>query len=129
MMRPKEGDAGTVRSEYPFLPNGGGCKVPYPSDACGCEKRAKKSCDRQMCRKAMEELRKLEFAIVDTALYLDAYPHAECAIAYYHKLIDERDALRKTINETCGPVTIYENRSTDSWDWTDGPWPWEPDAN
>ena len=77
----------------------------------------------------MTELRKLEFAIVDAALYLDAYPHAECAIAYYHKLIDERDALRKKITETCGPLTIYENRSTDSWDWTDGPWPWDPDAN
>ena len=77
-----------------------------------------------LCCGLMEQLRKLEFAIVDVALYLDAYPESESALAYYHKLIEERDCLYERINESCGPMTLYDNKSKTVWSWTDGPWPW-----
>ena len=90
---------------------------------------APRSAECGLCREAMERLKMLEFAIVDVAHYLNAYPDSECALAYYHKLLAERDMLRTKMNETCGPLTIYDNTSKDSWDWVKGPWPWNPEAN
>ena len=97
---------------------------------CGCETQARKEmhcgCD---CDGARLTLQKLEFAINDVVLYLDAYPDSAPALAYYQKLIAERNALRETIKADCGPMTIYENTSCDGWTWVNGPWPWQIDAN
>lgn len=81
------------------------------------------------CKNAKEELRKVEFAITETALYLDAHPDSDCALAFYRKLVEERADLRRRIACECGPMTIYENACDTSWKWVEGPWPWHPDAN
>lgn len=110
--------------------NGCGCgndtRTTYGQKQGMAESRLTES---SACCEAKDRLKTLEFAIVDTALYLNAYPESDCALAYYHKLIEERDCLRKKINEECGPMTIYDNVSEKSWDWVEGPWPWHPDAN
>ena len=31
--------------------------------------------------------------------------------------------------KACGPMTMYGNKSQRSWDWVEGPWPWESEAN
>ena len=104
---------------------------PRTGSTCGCNTRDGDAHGGKggECCALMQKLRTLEFAIVDTALYLNAYPDSDCALAYYHKLLEERDCLRKTINEQCGPLNIYENTDKDGWRWTDGPWPWQIDAN
>ena len=80
-------------------------------------------------KNARERLRAVEFAMVDTALYLDVYPDCRGALEHYHKLMKERDALVAVVNKTYGPLTIGDVQSDDRWNWVDGPWPWEPDAN
>jgi len=82
-----------------------------------------------VCCELTEKLRKLEFGIVDVAHYLNAYPDSDCALAYYHKLIEERSSLLERINEECGPMTLYDNRSKTCWKWVEGPWPWHLDSN
>lgn len=78
----------------------------------------------------MQRLRELDFSITDTVLYLDAYPHCQKALDFYHELIRERDALLRSLSQQHHtPVTSFENASRDSWDWTMGPWPWEASAN
>ena len=96
---------------------------------CGMTRESRCPEEKSGCARMGAELRKLEFAIVDTALYLDAYPDCKEALAYYHKLLCERDALRKRLVEECGPLTIYENVSDEAWDWVNGAWPWQPEAN
>ena len=81
------------------------------------------------CKQAMDTLRALDFAIQETALYLDAYPNHPEALEYYHTLIAQREKVAASYEASCGPLTIYGNRSRNSWDWTQGPWPWEADAN
>ena len=81
------------------------------------------------CARLKKKLQTIDFAIVETTLYLDAYPHCRAALDYYHKLIAEREALAGAINEKCGPVCIRGNKSRTEWNWVEGPWPWEPDAN
>lgn len=81
------------------------------------------------CSSLKKKLKAVEFSIIDTVLYLDAYPSCQKALNYYNKLVKEREMLLESINHKCGPMTIFDNKSCDSWDWTDGPWPWEPNAN
>lgn len=82
------------------------------------------------CQALLRRLQALDFSIVDTVLYLDAYPDCQNALDYYRKLVSERDALKRSLAENCKrPVTNFENASNDAWDWTNGPWPWEAAAN
>ena len=75
-----------------------------------------------------KRLQKVEFALVDTILYLDAYPECKAAMAHYKKLLAERDGLLAKLNAMGVPMTAMSNYS-DEWNWTNSPWPWEYEAN
>lgn len=75
------------------------------------------------------KLRAIDFALVEVALYLDAYPDNCEALAYYHKLMKEREALAEEMSKTYGPLNHRDNRSQSSWQWVQTPWPWEHEAN
>lgn len=75
-----------------------------------------------------KRLQKIEFSLVDTILYLDAYPDCKAAMAHYKKLLEERDSLVAKLNAAGVPMTSMSNYS-DTWNWVDSPWPWEYSAN
>ena len=82
------------------------------------------------CHALKRQLQAIDFSIVETVLYLDAYPHCKKALAHYHTLVHERAELVRKLSEECRmPITHCENASMDSWDWINTPWPWELDAN
>ena len=85
--------------------------------------------NRRNCEERADILRALDFAIQETVLYLDAYPEDREALEYYHTLVEQRKQVANAYEEKCGPLTIYGNRSFNSWDWTVMPWPWELDAD
>ena len=108
---------------------GGGCNG-------GCNSGCNGGCNQTpsmlsaACKSLLSRVRALDFSIVDTVLYLDAYPECREALDHYHKLLSERDALLRELSENCKmPMTNFSNASRDAWDWTRGPWPWEADAN
>ena len=74
-------------------------------------------------------LQKVDFAITETVLYLDAYPNSKEALAYYHRLITERDMLNERLAALGKPTTHFDNTAKDQWLWTKGPWPWQIEAN
>ncbi len=86
-------------------------------------------CNDASCQNLKKKLKIVDFSIIDTALYLNAYPNCAEALEHYHRLIGEKEALVAEINEKCGPMTMYGNKSRTEWNWVDGPWPWEADAN
>ena len=89
--------------------------------SCGCN-------DNKDCQKLKQRLQAVDFSLIDTVLYLDAYPDSCEALGYYHKLKKERQMLMEALSESCNmPITSFDNASTDSWNWTDSPW--EPAAN
>ena len=96
-----------------------------PRDLPNCQGNTAANINTTLLRR----LQALDFSIVDTVLYLDAYPNCRSALAHYHRLIAERDALLRQLAKEGTPMTVYENESTDTWDWSKGPWPWEPSAN
>ena len=82
------------------------------------------------CKTMSRRLQTVEFSMYDTMLYLDIYPECKEALSYYHKLLEERDALRSALAKRCKrPTTAAENSCDESWDWIASPWPWEPSAN
>jgi spore coat protein JB len=95
----------------------------------GADERTVSARTTANCVALKTRFRQIEFALNDTILYLDSYPECRKALAYYHRLLDEREQLIKAINEQCGPMTNLGNLSTESWRWIDGPWPWMIDAD
>lgn len=77
----------------------------------------------------LSKIRETDFAIVETALYLDAYPESEEALAYYRQLREKNDVLRAEYESTVGPLTIYSNECDNGWQWVCAPWPWEYESN
>ena len=84
---------------------------------------------RNGCNERMKSLQALDFALQETVLYLDAYPENQEALEYYHRLLAERERVMAEYEKSCAPVTMYGNKSRNSWDWILGPWPWENGAN
>lgn len=80
------------------------------------------------CRALMDRLRAVDFALNETVLYLDAYPTCGEAMSLYKQLVTERKQLVEAYETGCGPLTMYGNVAN-TWDWTEGPWPWEAEAN
>ena len=77
----------------------------------------------------LSRIREVEFALVETVLYLDAYPYNRQALAFYQDLLNERNRLVDQYEKNVGPLTAVGNRSNTSWDWVKNPWPWEFAAN
>ncbi len=108
---------------------GGACK-------CGCKENRSRAdmsfgngTNKNECKGLLEKLCEIEFSLIDTVLYLDAYPHSGEALAYYKKLKAEREELIRTLSMSYGkPMTMFDNCG-DTWSWTEGPWPWEACAN
>ncbi len=100
---------------------GNNCSGVRQKCACG---------EKNECQKLLEKLREIDFSLIDTVLYLDAYPDSCEALAYYGKLKCERADIVKKLSESCNmPQTAFDNASTTQWQWTDAPWPWEKCAN
>lgn len=77
------------------------------------------------CKALMARLSRLDFAIVELAMYLDSYPDNPDALDYYRKLMTEREQVAAEYTSTCGPITIYDNKNPARWEWGQSPWPWQ----
>lgn len=77
------------------------------------------------CGALMNQLQTIDFAIIETVLYLDSYPDSCEALQYYNQLLDKRRAVAQAYETQCGPITAFENGKAGEWRWVNGPWPWE----
>lgn len=78
--------------------------------------------DQKKLKKMIENC---AFVVYETALYLDTHPDCRAALRYYAKYREKLMEAMRLYEESYGPVTLYGNRSCDSWDWVKEPWPWE----
>ncbi len=86
--------------------------------------RPDKTRSELLCR-----LQAVDFALYETILYLDAYPNNRKALTFYQARQKEAETLRAEYERCFGPLTAKSNASCDTWQWTQGPWPWEKEAN
>jgi spore coat protein JB len=90
-----------------------GCNANEPNRVVDCEAR----------RKMMQEIRCLEFAINDLALYLDTHPDDQKALCLHRKYAKEAKECKDKYQKVFGPLTI--NYPCNKWRWLEEPWPWE----
>ncbi len=76
----------------------------------------------------LNELRALDFALLETGLYLNAYDSDE-ATDYFLTLSKKRKALAAEYEASYGPLRMANAAEDGKWAWTKGPWPWESEAN
>ena len=98
------------------------CSTPRPTrenTPCGCGGSVSVN-----CKKLMEQIRAVDFALYETVLYLDVYPHSCDALETYRKLRAQSEALHAEYEASCGPLTAFGNRGN-TWDWMSQPFPWE----
>ena len=77
----------------------------------------------------LKEIQAEDFALYETALYLDTHPTCQSALNFYCRHKKAVLALRAQYEELYGPLTIYGNDSGSCWHWVDSPWPWEKEGN
>ncbi len=106
----------------------GPCTKPAPDKTCGCGNGTAATAATAACRKLMDQIRAVDFALYEVILYLDVYPGCHEALETYHKLRERSEMLRREYETTVGPLTAFGNESTTSWDWMKKPFPWEYDA-
>jgi spore coat protein JB len=77
----------------------------------------------------LRRLQAEDFALYEVALYLDGHPKCKKALAYYAEHQKLYEALKREFEEKFGPLSLYRNKNDENWDWAEGPWPWEKEAN
>jgi len=81
------------------------------------------SCDNMTRENMINEIKSLEFAITELALYLDTHPEDERALCLHRKYARELNDLKEKYQKVYGPLTI--NYPCNKWRWLEEPWPWE----
>ena len=73
--------------------------------------------------KLMRQIQTYSFAAYDALLYLDAYPNSKSALEFYNKYKKAEERATAEYESRYGKITLSSSES--SWQWTDGPWPWQ----
>ena len=97
---------------------------------CGCNNKQEINeqeiycSEREQIRRDMIcQIRSLEFAINELALYLDTHPEESKALCLHKKYCKEVKELKDEYQKVYGPLTI--NYPCNKWRWLEEPWPWE----
>ncbi len=62
-------------------------------------------------------------------LYLNTHPNDRNALAKRNAFVKQMKILNDEYNKNFGMITQDASLSTYPWQWIDGPWPWEYEAN
>lgn len=76
----------------------------------------------------MKKLQTVDFALFDTALYLDTHPTDQAALNYYDKIKQTSNSIREEYISKFEPLTIGDVENSNIFNWVNNPWPWEVDA-
>lgn len=86
------------------------------------ENEDKTCCEKEKIRREMaDEIRSLDFAITELALYLDTHPEDKKALCLHKKYCKECKELKDEYQKIYGPLTI--NYPCNKWRWLEQPWP------
>lgn len=81
----------------------------------------------ELCKERLallKEIMKMQFAVVETALYLDTHPNDPRVLAKHNEYAYNLEMLKKQYGHMYGPLTHYCTGRY-PWSYIDSPWPWE----
>lgn len=96
----------------------------YMSDMqnqCGCQVENTIDCNAR--DEMIEQIKCLNFAIVELGLYLDTHPDDDKALCLHRRYSKEFKELKDKYQKVYGPLSIYF--PCNKWRWLEEPWPWE----
>ena len=94
-------------------------------DCKECEKEeTRKECNgRDMRRQEMiDQIKSLDFAIIELGLYLDTHPDDQRALCMHREYCKQAKDLKDKYQKMYGPLTIF--CPCNKWRWLEEPWPW-----
>ena len=72
------------------------------------------------------QLLQYNFALIELNLYLDIYSNDNKALALYNNYLNIKKQLEEKFESSYGPIDVCSNFiGKNSWNWDNGPWPWE----
>ena len=74
-------------------------------------------------KEMLQNIKCLNFAIIELGLYLDTHPDDEKALCLHRKYCKEYRELTDKYQKAYGPLTIQF--PCNKWRWLEEPWPWE----
>lgn len=97
---------------------------------CNCENENirpdtdNNSCEmKKMQEKMLMDIKALNFAVIELALYLDTHPEDQKALCLHRKYTNELKDLKDKYQKVYGPLDFYF--PCNKWRWIEEPWPWE----
>ncbi len=89
-----------------------------------CEENRNNNCERDMRRQEMiDQIKSLDFAIIELGLYLDTHPDDQRALCMHREYCKQTKDLKDKYQKMYGPLTIFY--PCNKWRWLEQPWPWE----
>ena len=78
------------------------------------------------CKKElMDKINQYSFAMNEANLFLDTHPDCTEALSYYKKHLEMRKKAAEEYAEKFGMLRHEDYSGQNTWQWTEGPWPWE----
>ncbi len=77
----------------------------------------------------MRKIQKYDFALYDLMLYLDTHPHCQEALQLYDQYRKKRKNAVDAYVKEFGSIKALQSSTNKKWDWGEGPYPWEREAN
>ena len=92
---------------------------------CECSSNQEMCCNerRETRQEMLNNIRCLNFAIVELAEYLDTHPDDRKAICLHREYCQQYRELTDSYQKVYGPLTIHF--PCNKWRWLEEPWPWE----
>ncbi len=87
------------------------------------ETRNTQNSNDQMKDELMQQIKALNFSVIEIGLYLNTHPNDVRALYLHRRYTNELKNLRDKYQRLYGPLTIYF--PCNRWRWIEGPWPWE----
>jgi spore coat protein JB len=76
--------------------------------------------------KEMEQLQKVDFALVELTLYLDTHPTDMQSVQQFNQLVQRRQQIAGEFEMKYGPLLQFgHSYSRFPWQWVNSPWPWQ----
>lgn len=66
-----------------------------------------------------------DFILSETSLFLDTHPECTEALDFYKKHLEMRKTAADEYSEKYGMLRQEDYAGQNSWQWIEGPWPWE----
>jgi spore coat protein JB len=98
----------------------------YPSDFSFKEMELKEmNSDETDSTQLLNELKALDYALVELSLFLDTHPNDENAIKQHNELAVKRHAARERLENHPEDYSPLEASDSNDCRWSLAPWPWQ----